>query len=162
LAFAPMTGIVMATNLSAGRFARLFGKRRVIIVSAMVAAGSFAALLGVGRTTPYLAVVVQIVLLGASLGMIVPLMTSEILGSVDRSYSGVASGTLNTARQTGSVIGVALFGSLIGTAASGISGGIHTTLVISVGLMLCTIALAVRLAPEPAPAAVAEPDPSSS
>jgi DHA2 family methylenomycin A resistance protein-like MFS transporter len=162
LAFAPMTGIVLATNLTAGRFARLFGTRRVIIVSAMVAAGAFAALLGVGRTTPYLAVVVQMVLLGASLGMIVPLMTSEILGSVDRSYSGVASGTLNTARQTGSVIGVALFGSLIGTAASRISGGIHTTLVISVGLMLCTVALAMRLAPEPAPASAPQPDPSSS
>jgi MFS transporter, DHA2 family, methylenomycin A resistance protein len=162
LAFAPMTGIVMATNLSAGRFARLFGTRRVIIVSAMVAAGSFAALLGVGRTTPYLAVVIQIVLLGASLGMIVPLMTSEILGSVDRSYSGVASGTLNTARQTGSVIGVALFGSLIGTAASGISAGIHTTLVISVALMLCTVALGARLAPEPGPAPAVEPDPSAS
>lgn len=54
----------------------------------------------------------------ASIGVIVPLMTSEILGSVDRSYSGVASGTLNTARQTGSVIGVALFGSLIGAAGS--------------------------------------------
>jgi DHA2 family methylenomycin A resistance protein-like MFS transporter len=89
-------------------------------------------------------------------------MTSEILGSVDRSYSGVASGTLNTARQTGSVIGVALFGSLIGTAASRISGGIHTTLVISVGLMLCTVALAMRLAPEPAPASAPQPDPSSS
>jgi DHA2 family methylenomycin A resistance protein-like MFS transporter len=149
LAFAPMTGIVMASNLTAGRFARSFGTRRVIVVSAVVAAAAFAALLGVDRTTPYAAVVVQIVLLGATLGMIVPLMTSEMLGSVDRSYSGIASGTLNTARQTGSVIGVALFGSLIGTTAAGISSGIHTTLVISVALMLGTVALALRMAAAP-------------
>jgi MFS transporter, DHA2 family, methylenomycin A resistance protein len=145
LAFAPMTGVVMASNLGAGRLARSFGTRRVIAVSAVVAAVAFAGLLGIGRGTTYVAMVAQLVLLGASLGVIVPLMTAEILGSVDRSYSGVASGTLNTARQTGSVIGVALFGSLIGMSGSGISSGMHVTLVISAVLLLLTAALAARL-----------------
>ena len=89
--------------------------------------------------------VAQLIVIGASVGVIVPLMTSEILGSVDRSYSGIASGTLNTARQTGSLIGVALFGSLIGAAGSGRTGGLHATLVISAALLLGTAALAARL-----------------
>jgi DHA2 family methylenomycin A resistance protein-like MFS transporter len=40
-------------------------------------------------------------------------ITSALLGSVDPSRSGVASGTLTAFRQTGSVLGVALFGSLL-------------------------------------------------
>jgi DHA2 family methylenomycin A resistance protein-like MFS transporter len=84
-------------------------------------------------------------IIGASIGVIVPLMTSEMLGSVDRSYSGVASGTLNTARQTGSVIGVALFGSLIGAAGSSFTGALHATLLICAALLLGTAALAARL-----------------
>jgi MFS transporter, DHA2 family, methylenomycin A resistance protein len=72
-------------------------------------------------------------------------MTSALLGSVDRSHSGVASGTLNTARQTGSVIGVGLFGSL---AAGHLVSGLRLALVISVGLALLVAALTRGVAAE--------------
>ena len=68
---------------------------------------------GIEPGTAFPTVVAQMVGLGFGLGLIVPVMTASLLGSVDRSRSGIASGTLNTARQTGSVIGVALFGSLV-------------------------------------------------
>ena len=54
---------------------------------------------------------------------------------MDRSQSGIASGTLNTLRQTGSVIGVALFGSFLAT---GLVGGLHALLAISIALLLAT------------------------
>jgi len=57
----------------------------------------------------------QLVAMGGGLGLLVPPLTSTLLGSVDKSRSGVAAGVLNSARQTGSVIGVALFGSFIGS-----------------------------------------------
>jgi DHA2 family methylenomycin A resistance protein-like MFS transporter len=101
------------------------------------------ALLDVDRGTAYVAMVVPLVALGGAVGLIVPLMTSELLGSVDRSQSGIAGGTLNTLRQTGSVIGVALFGSLIATS---VVGGLHTSLAISVALLLSTGGLARGLA----------------
>jgi len=145
LAFAPMTGIVLATNLSAGRLAQRFGIRQMIALAGVLAAVAFAGLLEVGPSTSYVAMAAQLIVIGASVGLIVPLMTTEILGSVDRYYSGVASGTLNTARQTGSLIGVALFGSLIGAAGSGFIGGLHTTLIICASLLLGTAALAARL-----------------
>lgn len=49
---------------------------------------------------------------GFALGVLVPVITAALLGSVEPSRSGVASGTLNTARQTGSVLGVSVFGAL--------------------------------------------------
>jgi MFS transporter, DHA2 family, methylenomycin A resistance protein len=143
LAFAPMTAIVMATNIAAGRLAARTGPQRVVIAAALLAAAACAALLPSGRATPYAALVAQLVAFGAAVGLIVPLITSELLGSVDRARSGVASGTLNTMRQTGSVIGVALFGSLVG--ASGTTGGLHAALAISVALLAACAGLATAL-----------------
>ena len=142
LAFAPMTGVVLATNIAAGRLAAIVGPRRVIAGGAMLAAAACAMLLGVDRGTSYAAMVVPLVVIGGSVGLIVPPMTSELLGSVERSRSGVASGTLNTMRQTGSVIGVALYGSLLG---AGVVGGLHTALAISLALLLTTAALALGM-----------------
>jgi len=141
LAFAPMTGIVMATNVGAGRLARSIGARRVMLLGAVLAGAGCLALRFADAETPYLAMVVQLVAFGAGVGLVVPLMTSELLGSVDRARSGAASGTLNTMRQTGSVIGVALYGSLV--AGSSVVGGLHAALGVSVGALLATGALAL-------------------
>jgi DHA2 family methylenomycin A resistance protein-like MFS transporter len=72
-----------------------------------------------------------------------------MLGSVDRSRSGVASGTLNTMRQAGSAIGVALFGSLIATT---LVSGMHAALMISIGLLVAIAALTLLLEREALPA----------
>ena len=80
LAFAPMTGVVMATNVAAGRLARVAGPRRVILLGAVLAAAACALLLGVGRSTPYWAMALPLTMLGGAVGLIVPLMTSELLG----------------------------------------------------------------------------------
>jgi hypothetical protein len=48
-------------------------------------------------------------------------------------------------RQTGSVIGVALFGSVVASSVSGIAPGLHVVLGISIALLLATGALALRM-----------------
>jgi hypothetical protein len=67
---------------------------------------------------------------------------SALLGSVEKSRSGVAAGVLNSSRQTGSVLGVALFGSLIGQTNDFISG-VRAALAIST-LLLVSAATAIR------------------
>jgi DHA2 family methylenomycin A resistance protein-like MFS transporter len=54
---------------------------------------------------------------------------------VEKSRSGIAAGVLNATRQTGSVLGVALFGSLAGQP-NAFMAGAHESLVISAGLLL--------------------------
>ena len=142
LAFAPMTGAIMAANAVAGGLQQRFGARAVIAGGALLMAAGAVALEGVGPHTAFAALVAQLIALGFGLGLIVPVMTSSLLGSVERSRSGIASGTLNTARQTGSVIGVALFGSLI--AGGGLVDGLHVALVIAAGLSLAVAVLGAR------------------
>jgi MFS transporter, DHA2 family, methylenomycin A resistance protein len=63
------------------------------------------------------------------------------LPSVEKSRSGVAAGVLNSTRQTGSVIGVALFGSLL-EHEDAFMRGVHMSLVISTLLFVIAAAVA--------------------
>ena len=139
LAFAPMTVAVMAANLTASRLAATFAPGRVILGGALAMTAGAAALLGAGPASPYWALVVQLTAIGFGLGLVVPAMTTSLLGSVDPSRAGVASGTLNTARQTGSVIGVEVYGALI--AGGRLVSGLHAALGITVGLSLVVAGL---------------------
>lgn len=140
LAFAPMTMVVLAANLSAARVMKAIGAQRAIITGALFVITGSAGLLGVSQTTPYVSLLLQLLAVGFGLGLIVPIMTSTLLGSVDASMSGVASGVLNTARQTGSVIGVALFGSLVAGGQTVV--GLHRALIITLCLMAGIVPLA--------------------
>ena len=145
LAFAPTTIAVCVANLLAGRLARVFGPRATLAGSALLVAAGLGGLLVIGPGTGFPVIVTQLVAVGFGLGVIVPVMTSALLGSVDPGHSGVASGTLNTARQTGSVIGVGLFGSL---AAGHLVSGLRLALIISIGLALLVVALTPGLRAE--------------
>jgi MFS transporter, DHA2 family, methylenomycin A resistance protein len=135
LAFLPMTAVILAANLASRWAAARWGVRRVILVGLAAMAAGCAALLGTGAHTPFYLLAGQQVVLGGGIGLLVPPMTSTLMGSVDRSRSGVASGTLNMMRQTGSVLGVAVFGSLI-AARSRFTAGLHTSLLISIAVVV--------------------------
>jgi MFS transporter, DHA2 family, methylenomycin A resistance protein len=144
LAFAPSTVAILAANLLAGRLDARFGPRRVIALGALLMSAASAALLGAGQHSLYATLVAQLVALGFGLGLVVPAMTAALLASVNRAQSGIASGTLNTARQTGSVIGVALFGALIANGTRLVSG-MHLALAISVALAAIAGVLSIRV-----------------
>jgi DHA2 family methylenomycin A resistance protein-like MFS transporter len=145
LAFVPMMGVVLPVNLLAPRAAERFGAPAVIAAGAVIAAAGCAALLGIGESTPYWAIGPQLIAMGAGLGLLVPPLTSTLLGSVERARSGVAAGVLNATRQTGSVLGVALFGSLLG-AAGAFTSGARIALTISIVLLLVAAAVITLLA----------------
>jgi MFS transporter, DHA2 family, methylenomycin A resistance protein len=135
LAFVPMMGAVLPVNLVASRVAERIGAPATIALGAALSASGCLALLGIGQGTSYWAICAQLVIIGCGLGLLVPPLTSTLLGSVEKSRSGIAAGVLNATRQTGSVLGVALFGSLAGQA-DALLAGAHASLVISAGLLL--------------------------
>jgi DHA2 family methylenomycin A resistance protein-like MFS transporter len=141
-AFVPMMGAVLPANLLAPRLAERFGAPAIIAAGALIAACGCLALLGIGQGTSYWAVCAQLVAMGGGLGLLVPPMTSTLLGSVDKSRSGIAAGVLNSTRQTGSVLGVALFGSLVG--GNSLLIGAHASLIIS-AVLLAVAAAAITL-----------------
>jgi DHA2 family methylenomycin A resistance protein-like MFS transporter len=139
LAFVPMMGAVLPVNLLAPRLAERIGAPATIALGAALSAFGCLALLGIGQGTSYPAICAQLIVIGGGLGLLVPPLTSTLLGSVEKQRSGIAAGVLNATRQTGSVLGVALFGSLAGQANALLTGA-HLSLVISAGLLLAAAA----------------------
>jgi MFS transporter, DHA2 family, methylenomycin A resistance protein len=111
-------------------------------------AASCLALFGLRQGVPYAALCAQLIGLGGGLGLLVPPMTSTLLGSVTKHRSGIASGVLNAMRQTGSVIGVALFGALLG-GADGFIAGVRIALAIAAALALCALVATIIGVPRP-------------
>lgn len=149
LAFVPMTAAIMAANLLAGPAVQAIGAPRTILTGLLAMAVGCAALLLTSHGTPFAQIVVQQMLLGGGLGLLVPPMTGALLAGVERSRSGVAGGTLNAMRQTGSLLGIALFGSLIAGHGRFFSG-LHAALVISIVVLALAAVLCMVLARKPA------------
>ena len=79
---------------------------------------------------------------GAGLGLLVPPLTHALLGSVDKARSGIASGVLNASRQTGSVLGVSLFGSFIALPSQMIRG---TRIALAMSAIILLVAGVIEL-----------------
>ena len=139
LAFVPMMGAVLPVNLIAPRIAERIGAPATIAAGAVLSAVGCLAALGVDANTSYWAICMQLIAMSTGLGLLVPPLTSTLLGSVEKSRSGIAAGVLNATRQTGSVLGVALFGSLVGQS-SAFMTGLHASLTISAGVLLAAAA----------------------
>lgn len=135
LAFVPMMGAVLPVNLMASRVAERIGAPATIAAGASASALGCLALLGTAQGTSYWVICAPLIVIGGGLGLLVPPLTSTLLGSVEKSRSGIAAGVLNATRQTGSVLGVALFGSLAGQA-GGLLRGTQESLIISAALLL--------------------------
>jgi DHA2 family methylenomycin A resistance protein-like MFS transporter len=140
LAFLPMMGAVLPMNVMAARASERFGAPPIIACGAAVAGAGCIALLGIAPGVSYWTMGAQLLAIGAGLGLLVPPLTSTLLGSVEKARSGIAAAVLNATRQTGSVIGVALFGSLIGGANAFVPGA-REALIISAALLLGAAAL---------------------
>jgi DHA2 family methylenomycin A resistance protein-like MFS transporter len=135
LAFLPMLGAVLPVNLLAARISERIGAPVTIALGAALSASGCLALLGIEPGTSYWEIGAQLTIIGGGLGLLVPPLTSTLLGSVEKARSGIAAGVLNATRQTGSVLGVALFGSLVGQTNSFMAGA-HAALIISACLLL--------------------------
>src|SRR5579872_4503688 len=84
LAFLPMMGAVLPVNLVAAHISERIGAPRTIALGAAVAAAGCLALLAMAQGTSYWALGAQLVVIGGGLGLLVPPLTSTLLGSVEK------------------------------------------------------------------------------
>jgi MFS transporter, DHA2 family, methylenomycin A resistance protein len=135
-----MTAAILAANLLAGRISAAIGPARAILAGLVAMAAGCAGLLWAGPATTYPGLLTQQILLGAGLGLLVPPMTSLLMSSAERSRSGVASGALTAFRQAGSLVGIALFGSLAASQGR-FYQGLHSALEVSIAILAASAVL---------------------
>lgn len=107
----PMSAFVGVGSVLSGRLTARLGARLPMIAGLTCAAAGTLVLSLLGRATPLAYLIGGSALLGlVSLAM--PAMTAVAVGSAGPEHAGLASGVLNSARQAGGALGVAVLGAL--------------------------------------------------
>jgi DHA2 family methylenomycin A resistance protein-like MFS transporter len=135
LAFLPLTGSFIISNLVSSRLIRKYGIRVPIRTGLLISAVGFALLLLAGRDTPYWVLLPAFFGLPLGMGTAVPAMTTGVLATVDRNRSGIASAVLNTTRQAAGAVGVAVFGAMTVGGADAIVRAVTESALISAGCL---------------------------
>ncbi|NYH25413.1 MFS transporter [Paraburkholderia bryophila] len=150
LAFLPLTGGFLISNVASGWVVGRFGVRVPMIAGAITAGLGYGLLHFVDAGTPLVGLLLPFLLIPSGMGLAVPAMTTAVLASAEAKRAGTASAVLNTARQAGGAVGVAAFGALAsGAAATQIVAGMQAATAISVGLLALGGVLSCFIHPQP-------------
>jgi DHA2 family methylenomycin A resistance protein-like MFS transporter len=153
-AFLPMTVLLVAVNVLAGRLIPRVGARALLVSGFALAALGYLLLLPVSTGGSYWSLVIPMLLAASGIALMVPTMTNTMLSAVDSSRAGIASGVLNSARQVGGMLGVAIFGYLVrDPAPHEFMRGMHASIGISVVVLLAGGAMCWRCLSPMRPAA---------
>ncbi|CAM5498419.1 MFS transporter OS=Streptomyces tendae OX=1932 GN=F3L20_25895 PE=4 SV=1 [Streptomyces tendae] len=135
LLFIPMTALVAVVNLASARLAARYGPRVPMTAGQLLGAAGLSALLAVGTHTPVWVVAALMVPVGLGGALTVPALTAKLLDAVPADRAGTAGAVLNTARQAGGAVAVAVFGALLAGADSFLSGMRWSVLLAAAGLL---------------------------
>jgi predicted MFS family arabinose efflux permease len=114
LVFLPMTVLMIAASVLAGRWTVLAGPRWSITIGCLLLAVGLFLAQGYLRPHPaYGPLIVALALAGIGIGTTVVPITSTVLSAVPPERSGMAASAANTSREIGVVTGAAILGSLM-------------------------------------------------
>jgi MFS transporter, DHA2 family, methylenomycin A resistance protein len=119
LRYLPLCGAIAVMSVYAGKLTGTFGPRLAMTVGYTVTAAALLALVVLAPHTSYLVIAGVFAAYGVGMGFSIAPTNAAAMGSVQRQRSGIASGTVNAARQAGNTLGIAILGSIITAQAVG-------------------------------------------
>ncbi|MCI0142635.1 DHA2 family efflux MFS transporter permease subunit [Arthrobacter bambusae] len=126
LLFLPMTALVALLNPLVARLMARFGPVAMIAAGQLVMALGLAGLCLLPGDAPVLLVAFMMVPVGVGGSFTVPPIIALVMDNVPAERAGTASGVVNTARQVGGSLGVAIFGAAL--AGQGFMEGLRASL----------------------------------
>ena len=138
LLFLPLTGAVAAGSLASGRLIKAYGTHWPVCAGLGCYIIGFLGLLSVTPTTPYWLVAILMPVIGFAAGVITPSTTTAAMNEIEKSRAGIAAGVLNSARQTGAALGVALFGAFL-VLLPPFAAGMHAAAWVAASVSLVTL-----------------------
>ena len=140
LAILPEAGLLSISSILSSRMTARRGPLPAMLIGLATGAVGLAALAATVGQDSYALLTLPLALLGFGMAFVMPAATTAVVESAPATQAGIASGVVNTARQIGSVIGIALLGSL---AASG--SGLEVALAIGAAAFALGLAVLVIL-----------------
>jgi MFS transporter, DHA2 family, methylenomycin A resistance protein len=142
LRFLPLCGAIMLVSVVSGRLTGHYGPRWPMAAGyGFTGIGLFGMCLFEPHTSD-LVVGLIFAVTGLGMGLALPATNASAFIAVPRQRSGIASATVNATRQTGTALGVAVLGGLIGSGA--FCSGFHASALIAGGVSLAAAALVLR------------------
>lgn len=120
--FLPMTILIILIAPIAGRSSDRIGSRSLMTVGMLGLAASLALFSRLGLDSGFWDIFPGLVVGGFGMALVMTPMTAAALGSVPVEKSGVGSGVLNTFRQVGGALGIAVMGAIVASYVD-LSGG---------------------------------------
>lgn len=141
----PMTLLCVALPTAAGRTVARFGPRLPLSLGLFACGIGALALTGLTVHSPYALAVPGLVVIGLGMAFSIPSVAAAAMSGVAPAEAGAASGILNTARNTGGVLGVSVLGTLVG---AHIGDRLAVALAVTAAVQLCGgLAVLVGLRP---------------
>ncbi|WP_438489457.1 MFS transporter [Streptomyces sp. S186] len=147
LCLLPVGALVIVLSPFTGRLVGKRGPRLPLVVAGSALALAGGASLRLGPATPLPAVLAVYLLFGVFLGTVNPPITNTAVSGMPRSMAGVATSLASAGRQTGTTLGVAVSGTIVGAtatrSATEFTGAAHGVWWMVLGLGLAVVVLAV-------------------
>ena len=131
VALLPQMAMAVIGSTLSGRVMVHTGPRLPMLVGLMVGGMGLLGLMATGVHSTYGLLVIPFLAVGFGMSFTMPAATAAIMQAAPVANGGIASGVLNSARQVGGVIGVALLGTLVAAHRSSFIRGLHIGMLIA-------------------------------
>jgi MFS transporter, DHA2 family, methylenomycin A resistance protein len=129
-AFLPLLGVMTIVPYIGGKMTSMAGSRKTMLIGLTVGALGFFAMLIANQHISYVLLILPLMVMSYGYALTIPAVTFTTVHNAPEGKTGLASGVLSASRQLGSLIGVAIFGTIIAMTNHFISG-MRITLFIS-------------------------------
>ncbi len=140
-AFLPQAIIGALTAFFCGKLTAKIGPGIPMCIGLLIGFSGFITLTFINQNSSYLAIIMPMLIVGFGMSFIAPSTVSAAMSSASSADGGVVSGIINAARQSGSVLGIAILGSLIGSIA--FTAGMSLAFFIAAGFYFVGLCLTV-------------------
>jgi EmrB/QacA subfamily drug resistance transporter len=146
----PMTLAAIPGAKLAGALTAEHGPRRAMLAGFTLTGAALLAMTAIGADTAYLPIALLFAVAGFGQGLAIPASMAAALEIVPRQRSGIGSATVNAARQTGTVLGIAILGTILAnhiesatppTFADAFTHGLQPSLLTAAAIVLASAAL---------------------
>ena len=145
LALLPLVSLIAISSYISGKFVSVIGVKMPLIIGLSIGALGFLGLLIVQAKSPsYYWLILPLAAMGFGISFCQPAATITAIYALPKDRAGLAAAIFTTSRQIGSLLGVAIFGSLIATTSHFVAG-FHITLIISAMLYLGALLVTLTL-----------------
>lgn len=153
LLLVPIFVPLVALSPIAGRLTARYGPRRPMLAGALIAAVGSAALLATTadpHRDGYLSLLPTLLGVGVGVGLFTAPVVAAALRSAPPGRAGLANGVVNTARQAGTALGIAVFGAVVGAATHPYHfvAGLHRLGIAAALVWLVAAAVTARVVPD--------------